>query len=304
MSSSPAKYALVPLANGSCTIRSLADNETFHPVAGPIAEAEALYVHQLQLLARVPAWHSPAAKSQREKNQPSLSEAEFIIWDVGLGAGANALTAIRRLSLTEAAIRIVSFDRTLDALHFAQEHAQALEFPAGFENEIRAVLERHRTTFRRRQLQVTWDVLLGEFPEMVAANASRRNIPPPHVIFFDAFSPARNPEMWTLPLFENLYRSLDPQRACSWATFSRSTMVRAAMLLAGFFVGLGESVAGKEETTIAANTLELIAKPLDRRWLERVRLSQSAEPLNDSVYRQAALTPHSWERLQRHPQFV
>ena len=42
-------YELVTLANGVVSVRSLACGETFHPVIGPAAEAEVLYVRQLRL---------------------------------------------------------------------------------------------------------------------------------------------------------------------------------------------------------------------------------------------------------------
>src|SRR5207245_3921684 len=126
----------------------------------------------------------------------------------------------------------------------------------------------------------------------------------PHAIMFDAFSPAKNPTMWTQPLFANLFKLLDPNRPCALPTYSRSTMLRVTLLLAGFFVGVGHATGEKEETTIAANTLELIDEPLDRRWLKRVRRSSSAEPLSEPVYRQARLSPEHWEKLQEHPQFV
>ena len=109
--------------------------------------------------------------------------------------------------------------------------------------------------------------------------------------------------MWTLPLFANLFRQLDPAQPCALATYSRSTMTRAALLLAGFYVGAGHATGAKEETTIAANKLMLIHEPLDRRWLERARRSHSAEPLCAPIYRQARLAPATWEGLQRHPQF-
>jgi len=129
------------------------------------------------------------------------------------------------------------------------------------------------------------------------------SFPAPHAILFDPFSPAKNPAMWTLPLFTNLFRLLDPGRPCALATYSRSTMTRAGLLLAGFYVGAGHATGAKEETTIAANTLELIHEPLDRRWLERARRSHSAEPLGELVYRQLRLAPATWEGLQAHPQF-
>jgi hypothetical protein len=80
-------------------------------------------------------------------------------------------------------------------------------------------------------------------------------------------------------------------------------MLRVTLLLAGFYVGVGHATGEKEETTIAANTMDLITEPLDRRWLERAHRSSSAEPMWEPVYRQAPLAPATWEKLQQHPQF-
>ena len=80
-------------------------------------------------------------------------------------------------------------------------------------------------------------------------------------------------------------------------------MLRVTLLLAGFFVGVGHATGEKEETTVAANLMELIREPLDRRWLQRVHRSTSAEPLSEPAYRQAPLSPTNWERLKSHPQF-
>jgi len=304
-------YELVRLKNGAFSIRSRADGETFHPVAGPIAEAEALYVRQLRLRERLSgagARHSDAAWVPGTRGAASECrvpvQSEFVIWDVGLGAGGNALTAIRRLNDLPAHLRIVSFDRTLDALRFAARHAEELQFPIGFEKAIEDLLEQQRSEFVGGKLRVTWEVRLGDFPRLVAAAAAGGNsVPAPHAVFFDAFSPARNPEMWTLPLFTNLFRCLAANVPCALATFSRSTLARTAMLRAGFFVGAGEPVAGKEETTIAANQLDLLARPLDARWLERARVSRSAEPLTAPVYQQAPLSAETLAALHAHPQF-
>ena len=80
-------------------------------------------------------------------------------------------------------------------------------------------------------------------------------------------------------------------------------MLRVTLLLAGFFVGGGHATGVKEETTVAANTLDLLDEPLDRQWLTRAQRSGSAEPLHEPVYRQASLSPTTWEGLQHHPQF-
>jgi len=109
--------------------------------------------------------------------------------------------------------------------------------------------------------------------------------------------------MWTQPLFARLFQLLDPARPCALPTYSRSTMLRVTLLLAGFFVGVGHPTGEKEETTIAANQIGLITEPLDRKWLEKARRSKSAEPLWTPSYRQMRLTAETYERLRLHPQF-
>jgi hypothetical protein len=120
---------------------------------------------------------------------------------------------------------------------------------------------------------------------------------------FDAFSPSKNPAMWTLSLFQALFGLLDPSRPCVLPTYSRSTILRVTLLLAGFFVGVGHATGEKDETTIAANSFGLIDEPLERSWLQRVRRSTSAEPLHEPIYRQERLSAAAWEELQQHPQF-
>ena len=284
-------YQLVQLLSGAYSVRSLAAAETFHPVVGPVAEAEALYVNQLQLRERL-------------KNH----SGEFVIWDVGLGAAANSLTVLRATREIACEIRVVSFDHTPEPLEFALQHAGKLGYFGGYEEHLKELLRARQVTFQDGLQSVDWKFHLGDFPTLLANAVPKQAEPefgaPPHAILFDAYSPARNPAMWTLPLFTNLFRLLDPQRPCALPTYSRSTIMRVTLLLAGFYVGVGHATGEKTETTIAANTLELLAEPLDRRWLDRARRSHSAEPMREAVYQIAPLSPESWERLQAHPQFT
>jgi tRNA U34 5-methylaminomethyl-2-thiouridine-forming methyltransferase MnmC len=281
-------------------MRSLAEDEIFHPAVGPMAEAEALYVNQSRL---------------RERLQNS--SGEFVIWDVGLGAAANAIAALRATREISGQLRIISFDNTGEPLEFALKNVTALGYLAGYENQIAGLLRDQRVKFENGKLKANWEFHLGDFPALLArssrgneAHSSKSEIrnwelefPAPHAIFHDAFSPMKNPEMWTLPLFTNLIQLLDPTRSCALMTFSRSTLVRATLLLAGFFVGTGHAAGLKEETTIAANTLELIVEPLNARWLTRALRSDSAEPLLEPVYSRAPLSPATAEKLCQHPQF-
>jgi tRNA U34 5-methylaminomethyl-2-thiouridine-forming methyltransferase MnmC len=154
---------------------------------------------------------------------------------------------------------------------------------------------------------VRWEFHHGDFPALLAnlklKTQNSKLVPAPHAILFDAYSPARNPAMWTLPLFTNLFQMLDPQRPCTMPTYSRSTILRVTLLLAGFYVGVGHATGMKEETTIAANRLDLLTEPLGQRWLERAQRSHSAEPMIEPVYRTLPLSAASLEKLQVHPQF-
>ena len=295
-------YKLVRLVSGDHSIHSVAHGETFHPVIGPVAEAEALYVNQLRLRERL-------------KNHTG----EFVIWDVGLGAAANVLTVLRATREFACPIRLVSFDNTIEPLTFAFQNAAALGYFGGYETQVEAILTQHAIRFTDGAREVDWRLFLGDFPAWLVGRASSRadagmprtaredtrptGDPAPHVILFDAYSPAKNPAMWSLPLFTKLFQQLDPQRPCALPTYSRSTIMRVTLLLAGFFVGVGHATGKKEETTIAANTLELLDEPLDLRWLDRARRSHSAEPMVEDVYRIAPLSPESWEKLRAHPQF-
>jgi hypothetical protein len=97
---------------------------------------------------------------------------------------------------------------------------------------------------------------------------------------------------------------LDPGRACGMATYSRSTMLRVTLLLAGFYVGVGRATGEKEETTVASNTMDLVTEPLGRDWLMRAKRSSGAEPLWEPVYTQRRLARETWERLEAHRQFA
>ena len=63
------------------SLRSTLHGETFHPVVGPMAEARSLHVAQSRIVER-------AAQSER-----------FIVWDVGLGAAANAVAVLEALAV-------------------------------------------------------------------------------------------------------------------------------------------------------------------------------------------------------------
>src|SRR6267378_5321508 len=150
-----AAYKIVKLASGVHSVHSLAHRETFHPVIGPVAEAEALYVKQLHLPERMAA-HT----------------GEFIIWDVGLGAAANVLTVLRATRAAACPLRVISFDHTLEPLQFALEHAATLGYFTGYEDIVKTFLRDHQCKFTDGARAVHWQLHLGDFPTFLARQSS------------------------------------------------------------------------------------------------------------------------------------
>ncbi len=278
------KLELITLRNGVVTLRCLEPAETFHPGIGPVEEARILHVEQQNLVERC------------------RQGQDFHLWDVGFGAGANALTAIRALQAglpkdRPYPVTIESFDKSTDAIEFAFTHATELGYPLGFEKEVRELLTNGTTQLPNN---IRWNFHLGDFVKTLEETSLRA----PDAIFYDPYSAKGNLEMWSLSHFTKLRSKLDPQRSCLMTNYTTSTYVRVTLLLAGFYVGIGCAVDKKLETTIVSNQLSALKNPLGRDWLDRrVRISHSAAPIRAAPYAISPLSDEDYAALRALPQF-
>ena len=286
------EFELVTLANGVTSLRSVGNGQTFHPVVGPVAEAQAVHLAGTRLVERANA----------------CAAGGFTIWDVGLGAAANATVAIASLAAGyhgASDLRLLSFDRTFGALDFALVHARELGYPLAYLESLRSIRREGECAIPLAMSFATlhWSACVADFSELMSGS---RALPAPHAIFFDPYSPAVNREMWTLELFRALWGRLRADVPCLLTTYTRSTAVRVTLLLAGFHVGIGHSTGEKNETTIAANDVGLLERPLGRDWLEKkVYASTNAAPLRMSAVAlsHAPIAEADYASLLTHPQF-
>jgi queuine tRNA-ribosyltransferase len=259
-------HEVVRTRGGMLAMRSLAAGEIMHPGVGPLREAELLYVAQSRLGERLRA-HS----------------GELTLFDVGLGAGSNALAAraeAERAPATAARLSLVSFERDLGALTLALDHAAAFGLGGDAGVAARALLAggEHATA------RISWKLRHGELLDALAREPSRAD-----VVFWDPFSPRANPELWTVAAFSALRRAAAAR--CVVYTYSASTATRVALLLAGFAVGVGDAIGDKAETTAAAMCVEDLARPLERGWLSRLARADAPLPRDapaDAAARAAA----------------
>jgi queuine tRNA-ribosyltransferase len=252
-------------------VRDAEAGEVMHPVIGPAVEAERLYVAQSRLVERL--------------GHPG---PRLVLFDVGLGAGSNALAALAAAERAAPgrALEVVSFERELGALALAasDEGARALALSPAAVAAARALL----ASGRHEGPRALWRLALGDLRETLPAAAE-----PAEIFFWDPFSPRVNPALWGVAAF-GAARARAADRATLF-TYSTATATRAALLLAGWHVGVGDASGPKDATTAAATDPSLLARPLDARWLARLARSSAPFP--------ADAPEDALDRIRAHPQF-
>ena len=270
---------------GFASIRQTTSGEIMHMRTPPMEEARSLYVEQAQLATRV-------AEARAEA---------LVIWDVGLGAAANAMAAIECYEAQTGngsvrPLRIISFENDLDSLRLALRHDDKFSYlrhggPAG-------ILRRGEWQSKRHP-GLSWSLVKGDFLETVTQAPT-----PPDLIFYDMFSSKTHGEQWTIDVFRRLFVAC-AGRPAELFTYSHSTAARGALLAAGFFVAKGRSAGAKEETTIAFTPAALTDATargytlLGAEWIARWNRSQAKFPAELAPAEQPAFA----ELIRKHVQF-
>ncbi len=226
-------YEIVYADAGFASVRQTSSGEIMHSSSNPDAEAKSLYVEQVRLIERI---------QDSDDNRP------LVIWDVGLGAGHNAMAVVHALekAYREAPlgerrpVQIVSFEKDLDSIRLALSHQG--QFPHLYHAAPKALLQEGMWQSDIYPLQ--WDLIVGDFLETVEQAVL------PHVVLYDPFSAKADGELWTRSCFQRL-REICGDEPVEFYTYSASTAVRATLIAAGFFVARGKGTGNKNETTIA-----------------------------------------------------
>jgi tRNA U34 5-methylaminomethyl-2-thiouridine-forming methyltransferase MnmC len=168
-----------------------------------------------------------------------------------------------------------SFDSTAEPLEFAVRHAEELGYLAGWLTPVKALLAKGVAQTGR----VTWQFHRADFRDFIRARAGAA----PDAILYDPYSPAANPEMWSVEHFTRLRECLGPDARCTLTSYSRSTAVRVSLTLAGFCVGPGGATGEKDETTLAATHRDMLAERFGAAWLGRVGRSTRGGALREGM---------------------
>lgn len=242
-----------------------------HSTLGPWVEANLVYV-----------------------GQSELDRRSLVIYDIGLGIAANSLAVLEALDRLPAdlkrQVQIISFERSPEAL------AQALQLPERFRfisrhlDKLRLLLE--KGSWNSADSRIHWKLMTGDFREL-----SLSSLPPADLVYFDFYAPAVCPELWTYAVFLKLRTQMKSDGLL--ITYASNKAVRAAMLLAGFFVGDGVSTPIKSETTVASPTLGALKNPIGRVWLAGFDKSPKQLPIDWPEERRE----EARQAIHTHPQF-
>lgn len=283
-------YTLQTSPQGFSSIRQISSGEVMHSVSAPEEEANRLYIEQSRLAIRL-------RRTQPDEDSP------LVIWDVGLGAASNAMAAVRcaerefggQSATMIRPLHLISFERDLDPLRLAARYAS--HFPHLRHGAPQALLTAGHWSDPTGQIE--WRLLQGDFLDHLETAVV------PDLIFYDPFSAKTDTALWRPEVFSRIYQHCQ-LRSTELYTYSASTAVRVALLLAGFFVAEGVGTGPKATTTVGLTRLmsenDLVFSPrlLGSTWLTRWRKSDSKYPLGVDEGQKLEIV----RRIEGHPQFA
>ncbi|MBL7779293.1 MAG: tRNA (5-methylaminomethyl-2-thiouridine)(34)-methyltransferase MnmD [Chitinophagales bacterium] len=209
--------------DGSHTLHSPQFNEIYHSRHGAIQESKHVFIAQ-----------------GLEYALTAFDSQELNIFEVGFGTGLNALLTMlhadkRYLKLHYETIELYPLSiETIKQLNYTTQ--LGFEFCYGPYHTLHLCRwgETHTVTPQMSFKKLQLSLQQASLPENHF-----------HLIYFDAFAPQHQPEMWTVEVFEKMYKSL-----CTGGvlvTYCSKSAVQRNMRSAGFEIEKLQGPPGKRE---------------------------------------------------------
>lgn len=216
---------IITTADGSHSIFVPELNEPYHSEYGALQESRHVFIEN----------------GLRALPLDDLSEIHIL--EMGFGTGLNAY-----LTLLEAGTRsdCEVFYTTLEAYPIDMATVALLNYPSLLHAPADVFEALHRAAWGA-MVRITPNFRLLKFNDLL------EQLPLPadrfQLIYYDAFAPAKQPELWTEAIFEKLYKSL--QAGGFLATYCAKGSVKRALKAVGFRVEARPGPRGKREMTLA-----------------------------------------------------
>ncbi len=214
---------LITTSDGSHTLFSEEFNEIYHSQHGALAESLHVYIQT-------------GLRYYIETNHP----AQLRIFEMGFGTGLNAL-----LTLIEGQNQHVKvYYEAVELYPISIETVKDLNYSAMIENE------KYRPPFHSMHLStwgtenpITPDFILKKVKASLADHQRTANSF--DIIYYDAFAPEVQPELWTEDVMRKMYEALVPGGVL--VTYCSKSAFQRALKAAGFTVQKLPGQRGKRE---------------------------------------------------------
>lgn len=222
----PPKHSWVETADGSFTLFSEHFQEACHSTNGAHAETVLHYVEGCKI-------------PERLKNSQDIS-----ILEVGFGLGTGLMTTLEYLENSLVLWNFLSLELDRDLVEWFrsshQDHPLLKSFTWIKKNDLEFL------ECENKHSKIT--ILIGDartqLPKYINLFPIKWN-----AIYQDAFSPKKNPTLWTQEWFELLKKNAKDDVTLS--TYSSSTSIRKSLVAAGWILYPGEKFGPKRSSTRA-----------------------------------------------------
>ncbi len=225
LNKNPFQIELTKTSDGSHTLKLLGVDEQYHSFNGAMQESEHVFIQ--------------AGFNSVIENKNSVN-----ILEVGLGTGLNALLTLKESTELQ---KQVYYD-AIEAYPLKKEWLDRLNYPSLLKDDW------YKEGFKLIH-QATDDTFLT-IREVFRIRCLKKKIQDVELmkekydlVYFDAFGPDTQPEMWTVEVFDKIEKAM--RSGAVLVTYSAKGAVRRAMKEAGFDVKKIPGPPGKREMTRA-----------------------------------------------------
>ncbi|WP_161597524.1 MnmC family methyltransferase [Fluviispira multicolorata] len=271
------KYILVYTESGKPTFKHIATSETLHGQVGPYEEAQSLYVEGSNILNKC---------------------GECVVYDVGMGCGAQLIAMFHAFFINRSLskLTVVSFDLEKEGLVSLLKNKELFPYINKFSHLLPMCIEKDSIKYVLDDERIfEWIFIQGDFVKTISSHAK---YPLADIICYDFFSPVSHSQLWTYNIFVHLKKYV--KESSCFITYSSATCVRASLLAAGFYVGLGIASGKKANSTLASPTPHILNDLLPPQWKMRFKRSQAQFSLSETDVAKAIIE----KNVSTHPQWL
>jgi tRNA U34 5-methylaminomethyl-2-thiouridine-forming methyltransferase MnmC len=213
---------LLLTGDGSYTVELPSMGVTYHSTRGAVQESMHVFIKEgLQYLLTV------------------SKKRSFEIFEMGFGTGLNPLLTC--IEARKAAVRI--HYTAIDLYPLPESILNALAYQEQIhEKDARTIFEHIHNTAWGNDVHIHPDFILRKEQKNLLSFMPERMF---DLVYFDAFGPASQPELWTVSVFKKIYEMM--HQTAVLVTYSSKGDVRRALKAAGFKVEKIPGPPGKRE---------------------------------------------------------